>query len=120
MTPLPDNRQTSPVLFCLTLLLCVGVFGWGLQAKLSVYSRQTPSHPITVAKLIQDGQVNKKAGVLGSATQRSPLQVRGYNRLVTFQPPFAVRRNVQISRLVPKSIPCYLHPLFFKPPPFVA
>jgi hypothetical protein len=49
----PENRRRAVLLIPALLVLCMAVFGWGLQYKLSLYQRNDSiSHLAPVAKLL--------------------------------------------------------------------
>ena len=107
--------RVSWFLLCLSL----AVFLWGLQGKLALYHAETPSHPRTVAKLIQDGQVNKRTCASDSVRKCDAAQNVERCELVVLKPGMPVRRNRQVRRMVLASIPDAHRRNFFRPPPDV-
>ncbi len=126
MTPDAEMPQStsitkvSPILRMALLILGVAVFAWGLQYKLSLYEAPSNPHPVSVAKLIQGEQTNKKISSiqLGNRYKSSLLSVQ--STVVTFVPRIIGRRNRQVDKVVCRSIlfvPCFL---FFRPPPKIS
>lgn len=115
------RRLIFPISSMLVLLLCGTVFAWVLGARLSHYKAHQPAHPKVVAKLILDGQLNKRlprkfnagrpadeSSGQQSATQKAfiPLQLRS-----TAHP---------LRPMCPPILAClrsYPHALYFRPPP---
>jgi hypothetical protein len=98
-------------------LLSATLFAWGLQAKLSLYQQPSRSHPVSVAKLLPDNQVNKKTGAPGSSDRRAVSRFAFYSAIVLYQPRFTVSRGRQLGEVVAPSIPSYSYALFVRPPP---
>jgi hypothetical protein len=110
------QSKTSSALKVALLVLSVAIFAWGLQYKLSLYQAPSQSSPVTVAKLIQGEQTNKKAvGLQSQSRYRCPpflLQ----STFQAFQPPMVVRRERPANPPVVASVRL-LTSLFFRPPP---
>jgi len=117
--PLKLMKKPTPIsLRGLAVFLCASVFAWGLQAKLSLYHHEPPSHPNSVAKLIQDEQVNKKAGALKSTCRRS-ASLQEMDRAIAPGPQLLVTsRSRLLSKLAWADIPCCIHAHLLRSPPF--
>ena len=114
----PTRWLVSPALRIFALLLCGAVFWWGLEAKLSQYKEPTASHLETVAKIIQDGQLNKKnIGEVRLVDRRCESQHAIDSVAFFLGPRFVANRSSQIRRRVFAFLPIYPDPLFFRPPP---
>lgn len=98
------------------LILAAAVFAWGLQYKLSLYEAPSHSHPVSVAKLIQGEQTNKKSAAIQVRIRDWSSAFSLDSNLQTFRPP-VVRRNRQADKLVRPSIMFFPSLLFFRPPP---
>jgi hypothetical protein len=109
------KRRTVSTLF--VFLLSAALFAWGLQAKLSLYQQPSRSHPVSVAKLLPDNQVNKKTGAPGSSDRCAVSRLAFCAAIVLFQSRFTVSRGRQVGEVVAPSIPSYSYALFFRPPP---
>lgn len=99
------------------LILAASVFAWGLQYKLSLYQSESHSHPLSVAKLIQGEQTNKKIASIQVRICDWSSQLALDSNLSTFRPSIIVRRNRQVDELVHPSIMFIPSNLFFRPPP---
>ena len=111
------KSQASPLLRIALLILAGAVFAWGLQYKLSLYHSESHSHPISVAKLIQGEQTNKKIASVEVRIRNWSSQFSLDRNFPAFRPPITVRRNRHVDKFVYPSImfvPCFL---FFRPPP---
>jgi hypothetical protein len=111
------RRLVSPAFKAFALFLCVSVFSWGLEAKLSLYKAPTGSHSETVAKLIQDRQLNKKIGDLQQIGQRDESRFAIQPAASLFAPEFSADRIRQIAPRVALFLLIYPHVLLFRPPP---
>jgi hypothetical protein len=102
------------------LVLCVAVFSWGLEAKLSLYRGPSASNSNTIAKLVQDGQVNKrKIGEFRLVVRRTVPQLAVETAADLSARRVALNRNVGICRQVAAFPLVFPHALFFRPPPFM-
>jgi hypothetical protein len=114
------QSQASAFLRIALLILAAAVFAWGLQYKLSLYKTGSNSHPLSVAKLMQGEQTNKKITAIIQAKSRVWFpQISLDYHLYAFRPPIIIRRNRQVDKLVYPSlifIPCFL---FVRPPPSI-
>jgi hypothetical protein len=110
-------RRTSSALVFLMHCLGAAVFAWGFQAKLSVYYPPTPSHPISVVKIISDQQMNKATRVPNCSHHRSALRLPIDSTVASFQPNFAACRSVPAGRFCNTAFQCHPQALFFRSPP---
>ncbi len=117
MSPATTRRWSGRALQWLVCLLCATVFAWGFQAKLSLYKRPTPSHPVSVAKLCQDDQAGKHTCEVAAQNHGPLTPDLTCGVQIPFRPRLTVRRDRQVSTLVHPAIPSYPHALFFRPPP---
>ncbi len=120
MPPLLTRKRRSIALKLFVWFLGTTVIAWGLQAKLSLYKISSGSHPVSVAKLIQPEQANKKSCTIATGTHAGALSLPIYSAIVAFRAPLAISRNRQVDNLVPSAFPFYPHDLLFRPPPFQA
>ena len=111
------KRQASPILRIALVILAAAVFAWGLQYKLSLYDAPSHSHPVSVAKLIQGEQTNKKVASIQVRIRDWSSQFSPDSELSAFRSPVIVRRNRQVAKLVNPSIMFIPSALFFRPPP---
>ncbi len=105
------------VLTPLVFLLSVSVFAWGLQAKLSLYQLRGPSHPISVAKLLPDNQVNKRIGIPHSSDRIFEPHPPFLTAYFVFHAPVIILRRQQTDHFALLSIRAQVYSLFFRPPP---
>jgi hypothetical protein len=116
--PMLTRRLASPAFRVFTLFLCVSVFSWGLAAKLSLYKAPTGSHSETVAKLIQDRQLNKKKiGELQQIGQRHESRFATQPGASLLVPEYSAARIRQICPRAACFLKFYPHALLFRPPP---
>jgi hypothetical protein len=120
MSPLLTGRQNSAGFRLFALFLCVAVFAWGLQAKLSQYKTSKASHPVTVAKLLQPEQSNKKSSAIAPADRGGTVQLVIYSTVILFKPRIIACRDRQVQRIIPSAIQSCSHDLLFRPPPLNA
>jgi hypothetical protein len=117
MSPSIIKSQASPLLRIALLILGAAVFAWGLHYKLSLYETSQHPNPVSVAKLIQGEQNNKKIDSiqLGIRCPFSHLEVD--SNVSAFRPAIVIRRNRQPDE--PVYTPLILFPSvhFFRPPP---
>jgi hypothetical protein len=112
------RRLVSPASRVFTLFLCVSVFSWGLEAKLSLYKAPTGSHSEKVAKLIQDRQLNKKKiGELQQVDRRHGSRFALQPVASLLVPEFSAARIRQICPRAAGFIRFYPHAPLFRPPP---
>lgn len=97
------------------LVLGVAVFAWGLQYKLSLYKAPN-HHAVSVAKLIQGEQANKRV-ILSSAHERcSDNALCQESRVVASDRPLG-RQNRSRGKFLYLSTIFMPYCLFFRPPP---
>ena len=101
----------------LPLILCVAVFAWGMQYKLSLYSQPSSSHPKSVAKLFTDNQVSKKSILPHSSDRDFGPKIAFWAALVLFVLAAVVVPHRQASKVFVSSISSRSYALFFRPPP---
>ena len=111
------KTQGSTLLWIALLILAAAVFAWGLQYKLSLYEAPSQSHPVSVAKLIQGEQTNKKIASIQVRIREWSSQFSLDSSLHIFRPPLIVRRNRLVDMFVYPSIMFVPFFLFFRPPP---
>src|SRR5579863_9658722 len=111
------KRRAVSSLTLFVFVLSAALFAWGTQAKLSLYQQPTRSHPVSVAKLLPDNQINEKMGLPRSGDRSAASHLPFYTSLVLFQPRLIVSRGRQAGVVVAQSIPSYTYSLFFRPPP---
>jgi hypothetical protein len=111
------NSQASPLLRIALLVLAAAVFAWGLQYKLSLYDASSHSHPLSVAKLIQGEQTNKKIASIQVRIRDGSSHFSLDSNLSAVRPPIMVRRNRQADKMICPSIMFVPSSLFFRPPP---
>jgi hypothetical protein len=100
------------------LALGLAVFSWGLQAKLSLYASNPSAGSTTVAKIIQDGQVNKRTAVLAAVDRTAALlPVRWYRPAPMLQRKLLAQRHLPVLSHVFADNQTYPPSLFFRPPP---
>ena len=97
--------------------LCVTVFAWGFQAKISLYKSPTPSHSHAGVKLCQDDQASKQ--MCGAVVQDGSLHIAisACSGVPRFQARLTFCRDRQVSKAVYASILSYPNALLFRPPP---
>lgn len=117
MPPMLTKSRISTALSLAAYLLCVAVFAGCLQARLSLYKAPTPSHLISIVKVIQDDQANEKVGSSRPCDRCSSCQLTLQDAVGAHHPPFIIRRSRQVRRQAFAAIQSYPHALFFKPPP---
>jgi hypothetical protein len=117
MPLIPTKTRTVSPLTLFVFLLSVALFDWGTQAKLSLYQQPTRSHPVSVAKLLPDNQVDKKIGLPRSSDRRTVSLLAFLAALALFQPKFTFSRGRQAGKVVAPSIPSYPYARFIRPPP---
>src|SRR5579863_9540336 len=110
-----NKMRTTPALSLALLLLSVGVFAWGMQYKLSLYQQHSPSHPVSVAKLLSDNQVSKKNVLPHSGNREAPHKLALLAALVLFVPPAVVARDRQAGDVAVSATPSHSYSLFFRP-----
>lgn len=117
MVSLGRRRISALTPKLLVVLLCVGVFVWGLTAKISVYQSQTPAHTRVVAKLITDAQLNDRHCATGTIGRVSavPIPLQRASALWSSMP--AVHHGRAADGLILPEISSYPHSLYFRPPP---
>jgi hypothetical protein len=111
------NSQASAILRIALLILSAAVFAWGLQYKLSLYQTGSHSHPLSVAKLMQGEQTNKKITSIQAKSRRWLPQLTLDHTIYAFRPPVITRWNRRVDEMVYPAIlfvPCSL---FIRPPP---
>jgi hypothetical protein len=119
MSPVLSGRRSSPALRLLILCLSTAIAAWSSQARLSLYSAQKLSHPVRAARLLQDGEINKKSCALLSRRFSRASQSFTGSVVVPPQPRFVVRRSALIHKLPPGAIRFYPDQLRFRPPPSI-
>jgi hypothetical protein len=119
MSPVLSGRRSSPALSLLVLCLSAAIAAWSFQAKLSFYSAQKLSHPVRAARLLHDGEINKKSCALMSRRFSRASQSPTGSVVVPPLPRFVVRRSALIHKLLPGAIRFYPDQLCFRPPPLV-
>ena len=120
MSPIQTRRKNSPALSLLVFCLSAAIVAWGIQAKLSRYTAPAHSHPISVAKLIQDEQASKKISAIWPEDLRETLQLPIDNAVALLHARCAVCPSLRIQEPVRSSIPFYPDALRFRPPPSIA
>jgi hypothetical protein len=120
MSPLLTGRQNSAGFRLFVHILCVAIFAWGLQAKLSQYKTSKASHPVTVVKLLQPEQSNKKTSAIAPGERSGSVQLVIYRTVILFKPQIIACRDRQVRKSVSSAIPSYPHDLLFRPPPLNA
>ena len=111
------KSQAPPFLRIALLILAAAVFAWGLQYKLSLYQSGSQSHPVSVVKLIQGEQTNKKIALIQLRIRLWGSGLSLDRSFSTYRPPINVRRNQQIDKPMFPSIMFVPCTLFFRPPP---
>lgn len=98
-------------------LLCVTIFAWGFQAKISLYRRPTPVQTHSDVKLCQDDQASKQ--MCGMVVQDGSLHVvvSLCGAPAPFRPRLVMRGDRQAGKWVHASIRPYPNALLFRPPP---
>jgi len=117
MPGMQETRRPNVLLRWLMLGLALAIFGWGLQAKLSLYNRESGTVPNTVAKIIQDGQVNKKAFAQTAVDRSHTLLVSSHHPVLIFRPRIADRQHRPAVFFVFADTQSYPPSHFFRPPP---
>lgn len=99
------------------MFLCASTFTWGLQAKLSLYEAATPSHPLLIAKLLQDWQITKKSD--GSLPQDCSHLTgpSDFYAAVARKPQFATGLSILVRPSSVSAQSCDAYALYVKPPP---
>jgi len=119
MSPVLSGRRSSPALRLLVLCLSTAIAAWSFQVKLSLYSAPKPSHPATAARLLQDGEINKKSCAVLLRRLSRASQLPSGSVVVLPQPRFVVCRSALIHKLLPGAIRFYPDQLRFRPPPSI-
>jgi hypothetical protein len=114
------KRRTTPSLTLIVLVLSAAVFAWGTQSKLSLYQRPSPSHPISVAKLLPDDQASKKGGLPHSNLRKIEAELPVFAAVVLTACPVDIAKRGQASGVVLPAISPRSYALFFRPPPMEA
>jgi hypothetical protein len=117
MPPLTSKSEASGLLRIALLILGLAVFAWGLQYKLSLYEASSHHHPVSVAKLMQGEQTNKKIMSLQLQIRSKFSQLQVDSAIVPLPLPEIVRRNRRPDTLIYTSITFVTCVLFFRPPP---
>lgn len=118
--PLPIKaRDAASRLRMLAVFLCMAVFAWGLESKLSLYRPAVPLNPAHVAKLMADNQgAEKSIGACAGPIERAPKPA--WAERVETPPRIRDLRARQNSPLPLPTGPDHSHALFFRPPPPLA
>ena len=111
------ESPASPLLRIALLILGLAVFAWGFHYKLSLYEASSHPNPVSVAKLIQGEQTNKKIDA-AQLQIRSRISQLAVDSVVAYlRPPIVVRQNRQPDELIPTPV-IFLPPShLFRPPP---
>jgi hypothetical protein len=116
---IPRNRRRAVILPIGLLMLCMAVFGWGLQYKLSLYKgKDSVSHLAPVAKLLS--QKERPAAVQAVLRLSNPPVWPVYLivALAFGLAPAAARLLRSGSREEdPAPLPVPVRALFLRPPP---
>lgn len=99
------------------LLLSAATFGWGMQAKLSLYETPTPAHLLMAAKLMQDAPFGRK---LDSSLSDNLHSSPGTPERVPAPAAnlcFTAVLLVLLSRACVSAFDRTPHALYFRPPP---
>ena len=111
------KSQAPPGLKIALLFLGLAIFAWGLQYKLSLYEVPLHQHPVSVAKLIQGEQTNKKIVSLQLHLRSRFSQLHVDDSIIPFRLPVIVQRNRQPDPLPYTAITFIPWVLLFRPPP---
>ena len=99
------------------LLLSAATFGWGMQAKLSLYESPTPAHLLMAAKLMQDAPFGRR---LDNGFKDNLHSFSGVpERLPAPAGPlcFAAVLLLFLGRACVSTFDRTPHALYFRPPP---
>ena len=99
------------------LILGLAIFAWGFHYKLSLYEASPHRNPVSVAKLIQGEQTNKKIDSMQLRIRCRFSQLAVDSKVAGLRPPIVVRRNQQPDEPVYTSFMFLPSSLFLRPPP---
>jgi len=116
MSPSRIERSASPFLRIALLILGVAVFAWGFHYKLSLYEASSHPNPVSVAKLIQGEQTNKKIDAVQLQIRSRISQLAVDSVVASFRPPIGARWNRQPDEWVQTPVLFLPSSHFFRPP----
>jgi len=116
MPAMMEARPAAVRLRVFVVCLCVAVFAWGLQAKLSLYHPAAPLNPEHVAKLTADNQGMKRLVTVSTAhAEYAPKPARVAR--VAFLTQIRFVSDYPEESIPHAAAPAYTHALLLRPPP---